>query len=83
MAKPAVLVVMDWKKDTCSLSNNDKLPIVKGLLYSKMNINNPPAKISIRDVIIAILLCKVSFRKDFKPDFLNSLLIRITSHQTT
>ena len=41
-AKPAVLVVVDWKKLARTLSPNDNEPIVPGLLYSKSKITSVP-----------------------------------------
>ena len=56
VAKPAVLVVTDWNSEACSLSKREKLPIVRGLLYSKTNIATVPARIRIPVTERAILL---------------------------
>ena len=59
VAKPAVLVVMDWNMLTCILSNREYPPIVSGLLYSKIKNTMPPPNINIAVAVRAILLCRV------------------------
>ena len=75
VAKPAVRVVMLWKKETCNLSKRLSSPMVRGLPYSSRKIRSPPPKISTRVVEMAILLWRVRPRKPFRPT-------RSTSHQT-
>ena len=81
-AKPAVLVVTDWKRDTCILSNSGMFLTVKGFEYSKMNIRAAPTKIRIRVTAIAILLCRVRCLNIFLLFLLFVLITQITSHQT-
>lgn len=61
VAKPAVLVVTDWKRDICSLSKKLYSLRVSGLLYSNSIINAAPVKIKIRVAQMAILLWSVRF----------------------
>ena len=56
LAKPAVLVVTDWKKETCILSKKDNSPIVAGLLNSQIKIKSPPPNTRIAEAVMAILL---------------------------
>ena len=82
VAKPAVLVVIDWKKETWILSYKLKFPIVKGLLYSKQNINIAPINIKNAVATKTILLCKVKDLKHLNFLFLNSFKTLKKSHQT-
>ena len=81
VAKPAVLVVTDWKNDACILWKSDIFPMVSGLLNSKIKTKTAPESISTAVVEIAILLCRVKY---FQQLFLvfRSLITLITSHQT-
>ena len=56
VANPAVLVVMDWKRDTWILSKSDSPCIVKGLLYSRIKIASAPPKIKANVALKTILL---------------------------
>ena len=67
VAKPAVLVVTDWKNDTWILSNTDISLMVSGLLYSKIKYKTAPPMIRIKVDTMAILLCRDKFLK--MPDF--------------
>ena len=82
VAKPAVRVVTDWKKDACSFWERGRPAMVRGLLYSKAKNSAAPDKISTAVEASAILLWRVSRRKGF-PFFTRvSRSTRSTSHQT-
>ena len=55
VANPAVLVVMDWKKEACIFSSKESSFIVEGLLYSKIKNKIAPVIIRIAVELIAIL----------------------------
>ena len=82
VATPAVLVVMDWKREICILSNKEYPCKVKGLLYSKVKIAtaSPTIKAAVADS--TILLCKVNLWKHFHLRVLYSFNTRKTSHHT-